>query len=59
MKKKFIVTVREVWYYDVAIEAQNEEDAKEKVEEGLGEDEFDAKPDYVLGREQWDVKEVK
>lgn len=34
---KFIVKVREVWVQDVEIEADSEEEAKDKVESGEGE----------------------
>lgn len=33
---KFLVTLKEIWFQDVEIEAENEEEAKEKASDGEG-----------------------
>jgi len=54
---KYIVSKKEVWYRDVEIDADNEEEALERVNDGEGAIHLDP-PDYshTLGYDEWKVK---
>jgi hypothetical protein len=57
MKKKYIVTTKEVHAYDWAVFAENAEDAKKKVNAGDGEPIPQDDPFlYSLGVNEWDIR---
>jgi len=57
--KRYKVTVKEIYSYEIEIDARSPEEAKLKVEGGFGDQVSPSKPESVLGRNLWDVEEVK
>lgn len=57
---KYIVTIREVWYQGVEIEADSEEEAFEKVDSGEGKYLMELLGySYTLEQDTWNIEKVR
>lgn len=61
MNTKYVVRIYEMYYLDIPVKANNEEDAKEKAEkmyanEDVGD--YDQNYLYAMPKEDWKVEEV-
>lgn len=56
--KTFSVCVREVWIQIVEVEANTSEEAKQLVEDGVG-DTFNMEYSHTLSKDLWTVEEIK
>ncbi len=56
---RYSVRVFEVFSYDIEVDADSEDDAKDKVEEMIADD-FCGQPeyDYTLGKDEWSATEL-
>lgn len=55
--KKHIVSVKEIWHTDIAIDAKSEKDAITRVENGEGEV-LDSQYNHTLDLDEWTVHKI-
>lgn len=61
MNTKYVVRIYEMYYLDIPVEAKNEEDAKEKAENIITNEDvsdYDQNYSHTTPKDQWKVEEI-